>query len=273
MIKKTFAINLLLCITLLLNAQTDQYELKENIPYYDSLSVTMDSYQSERCKLDIYYPKNEKKFATVIWFHGGGLTQGSKQIPSALKKKGLCVIGVGYRLSPKVKCPTYIEDAAAAVSWVFKNINKYGGDPNKIFISGLSAGGYLTLMVGMDKRWLQPYGIDANKIAGLIPFSGQVITHFTIRQERGIRNTQAIIDEYAPIYYARKDAPPLLLLTGDREMELLGRYEENAYMMRMMKLNGHTNTTLYELDGYGHNMAEPAYPLLLNWIKKVLEQK
>lgn len=46
--------------------------------------------------------------------------------------------------------------------------------------------------------------------------------------------------------------PPLILITGDRELELLGRYEENAYMWRMMKLVGHEDTYLYEIGGHGH---------------------
>lgn len=89
-------------------------------------------------------------------------------------------------------------------------------------------------------------------IAALIPFSGQAITHYTIRQERGIKDTQAVIDDYAPVYYVRADAPPTLLITGDREMELLGRYEENAYLLQMMKPTGHKRTTLYELQGFNH---------------------
>jgi hypothetical protein len=71
----------------------------------------------------------------------------------------------------------------------------------------------------------------------------------------------------------RADAPPLLLITGDREMEMLGRYEENAYLMRMMKIVGHTATTLYEMDGYGHNMTEPAFPLLLKEVQRIVEEK
>jgi acetyl esterase/lipase len=151
---------------------------------------------------------------------------------------------VGYRLSPKVYAPKYIEDAAAAEAWVFKNINKYGGNPDLIFVSGHSAGGYLTLMTGLDIKWLKAYDIDANKIAGLIPLSPQCITHFTVRKERDISDTQPIIDDLAPLYYVRADAPPLLLITGDREMEMLGRYEENAYLMRMMKVAGHKETKL-----------------------------
>jgi hypothetical protein len=128
-------------------------------------------------------------------------------------------------------------------------------------------------MVGLDKKWLNIYGINANRIAGLIPLSGQAITHFTIRKERGIAETQPIIDEFAPTYHVRADAPPLLLITGDREMELLGRYEENAYLARMMKIAGHKQTTLYELNGYGHSMTEPAFPLLLNEVVRISRGK
>ena len=165
-----------------------------------------------------------------------------------------------------------IEDAAAAIAWVYNHINEYGGDSTLIFVSGHSAGGYLALMVGLDKEWLKPYNIDANRIAGLIPLSGQAITHFTVRKERGIAETQPVIDEFAPLYYVRADAPPLLLITGDRELELLGRYEENAYLARMMKIVGHKETRLLELQGYGHMMTEPAFPLLLSEIQRIAAQ-
>ncbi len=254
-------------------AQETQYETKLNIHYYNDSINRLDSYINERCVLDIYYPKDKKAYATVVWFHGGGLTGGSKELPAALKGKGICVVGVNYRLYPNVKAPKYIEDAAAAVSWVFNNITALGGDSSLIFVSGHSAGGYLTAMVGLDKSWLNKYNIDANRIAGLIPFSGQMITHFTVREERGIPDKQPLIDNLAPLYYVRPDAPPLLLITGDRELEMLGRYEENAYMMRMMKVSGHKKTKLYELDGYGHGMTEPAFPLLLNEVRRIVAEK
>ena len=77
-------------------------------------------------------------------------------------------------------------------------------------------------MVGLDKRWLKDRDIDANRIAGLIPFSGHTITHFTVRKERGIDGTQPVVDDLSPLFHVRSDAPPLLLITGDREMEMLG---------------------------------------------------
>lgn len=250
-------------------AQKVEYATANSISYYPNPS---DAYAKERCVLDVYYPKNAKDFATIVWFHGGGLTGGSKEIPQALKEKGYAVIGVGYRLSPKVKVAQCLEDAAAAIAWTFKNISKYGGSDAKIFISGHSAGGYLAAMTVLDKKWLSKHGIDANKVAGLIPFSGQMITHFTERKEQGIEEKQPTVDEFAPLFFVRGDAPPTLLITGDRELEMLGRYEENAYMARMMKIAGHKETRLVEIGGYGHMMADPAYPLLLAEMKRILEK-
>lgn len=242
------------------------YETVSNILYRGEEGLT--DYARERCRLDLYRPTDAKDFATVVWFHGGGLTNGNKEIPRQLKERGFAVVGATYRLHPQAKSPEYIEDAAAAVAWTFKNIESHGGSRKKIYVSGSSAGGYLTAMIGLDKRWLAAHNIDANEIAGLIPFSGQMITHFTIRKERGISDRTPVVDELAPQYHVRKDAPPLLLITGDRELEILGRYEENAYLARMMKLAGHTQTTLLELDGFNHGeMAEPAFPLLLRHLR------
>jgi acetyl esterase/lipase len=248
------------------------YETIADILYLNSDYVQADTYMTERCKLDLYYPTNKQGFPIVVFFHGGGLTNGNKFIPLPLMDQGIAVATVNYRLSPKIKNPAYTEDAAASVAWVFNNISRYGGDTSLIFISGHSAGAYLANMVGMDKKWLDKYGIDANRLAGIIPLSGNIITHFTIRKERGIPGTKAIVDEYAPVYYVRPDAPPLILITGDRELELLGRYEENAYMARMMKVVGHKQTYLYELDGFNHGaMLEPACHILLNHIEKLIK--
>jgi len=272
--KSIFTLFSLVSILLILqsqnvDAQKNQvYYIKENISYRTDDEEKQDEYIAERCKLDIYYPADKKDFTTVVWFHGGGITSGNKHIPEKLKKQGIAVVAVNYRLSPKAKCPSYIEDAAAAVAWTFKNIEKYGGNPKKIVVSGHSAGGYLTSMIGLDKKWLAKYNIDANEIAMMVPFSGHCITHMTIRKERGIPDTRPVVDEFAPLYHVRADAPPLILISGDREREMLGRYEENAYMIRMMKVAGHTKTKLYELDSFDHvGMASPAYEILLNEIK------
>ncbi|MBN2281120.1 MAG: alpha/beta hydrolase [Candidatus Marinimicrobia bacterium] len=249
-----------------------EYKVRDNLRYYSN-EIYQDPYAAQQCVLDIYYPENIDNFPTLVWFHGGGLSGGDKFIPEGLKEQGIAVVAVKYRLHPQVKCPVYIEDAAAAVAWTFKEIENFGGDAKKIFISGHSAGGYLASMVGLDKAYLEKFGLDANDIAGLIPLSGHTITHFTVRAERGIDGKQPIVDEFAPLYHCRPDCPPLLLITGDRELELLGRYEENAYMARMMKVNGHQETRIMELDGYDHGMIEPSLRLILNEIGRVVNLK
>ena len=262
---------LLFISTLQIWAAQSEYKIKEDIPYRENTQA-LDEYQQERCLLDIHYPSS-KGFATIIWFHGGGLTSGEKSFPKALQNKGHAIVAVNYRLSPKVKVTECLDDAAAAVAWVMKNIRGFGGDRKRIFISGHSAGGYLTSMIGLDSSWLKRHQEDANDIAGLIPYSGHAITHFTIRKERGIAATRPIVDELAPLFHVRKDAPPILLITGDREKELLGRYEENAYLFRMLKVSGHQDVTLFEIDGYGHNMTDPAHPLLLKFVQRIRSKK
>lgn len=273
---KRFAVSTLLAALLLAfgagSLRAADYRLVKDIPYRTESDAT--DYMKSRCRLDVYYPADQEGFATVVWFHGGGLKAGNRSVPKELKEKGVAVVAVNYRLHPKVKAPAYIEDAAASVAWTFKNIEKYGGSSKRIFVSGHSAGGYLTSMVGLDKRWLAAFDIDADRIAGLIPFSGHTITHFTVRAERGIDGKQPVLDDLAPLFHVRKDAPPILIITGDRELEMLGRYEENAYFWRMLKVAGHPDVTIYEQDGYNHGqMAGPAHPLLLQFVKRVVADR
>ena len=249
-----------------------KYQTVSDVSYRTGKGLT--EYMKQRCRLDVYHPVGRKGYSTVVWFHGGGLKAGNRSVPKQLKEQGIAVVAVNYRLHPEVKAPAYIEDAAAAVAWTIRNIEKYGGSSERVFVSGHSAGGYLTSMIGLDKRWLTAHDVDADQIAGLIPFSGHTITHFTVRAERGIDGKQPIIDDMAPLFHVRKDAPPLLLITGDRELEMLGRYEENAYLWRMMLVVDHPDTELFELDGFNHGqMAVPAHPLLLRFMKRISSQK
>lgn len=243
-----------------------KYKTETDIPYRDGDKLT--DAMKERCKLDVHFPEGGRDLPAVVWFHGGGLKTGEKAIPKALQNKGVIVIAANYRLSPKAKAPEYIEDAAAAVAWAFGHVEQYGGSKKKVFVSGHSAGGYLTSMIGLDKKWLKVHDVDANDIAGLIPFSGQALTHSTIRAERGLEENRPLLDDLAPLNHIRKDCPPVLIISGDRNKELHGRYEESAYFWRMMKDVGHKDVELLELQGYDHGgMAEPAFPLLLRFIQ------
>ena len=243
-----------------------QYNQVNDIPYREAA----EGYAQERCKLDVYYPTNSQDAPVVVWFHGGGIEGGEKHIDPQLKNSGLVVVAANYRLLPKAPIDDILDDAAAAVAWTYKNIAKYNGSRRKIFVAGHSAGGYLLDIIGLDKRWLAKYGVDADSLAALVPFSGQCITHYNIRKQQGIPPLQATIDQYAPLTYVRPDAPPIVIISGDRELELFGRYEEQAYFWRMLKLVGHKDVTLYEMQGYDHGaMPFPAYKILKDHIRRI----
>ncbi|PPK88607.1 alpha/beta hydrolase family protein [Neolewinella xylanilytica] len=245
------------------------YTTLENVNYRPD---SADAYVRERCVLDLYYPQDSAGFATVVFFHGGGLSAGDKFIPEQWREQGIAVATANYRLHPRVQNPTYIRDAAAAVAWVMEHIAEYGGDPTRIYVSGHSAGGYLTSMIGLDTTYLAAFGKHPDSLAALIPFSGHTITHFTVRQERGLEWNDVVVDRYAPIRHLRPGAPPILLITGDRERELFGRYEENAYFWRMLRLSGHEENWLYEMQGFDHGgMARPASILTLDFIRGNLD--
>ena len=159
-------------------------------------------------------------------------------VPRNAVEAGVAVAAVNYRLSPVAKYPAYLTDTAAAFAWVKQHVAGYGGDSSRVFLGGHSAGGYLALMVGLDASWLKPYGLDTRAIAGLLPVAGQTLTHYSIREERGLPRDRIIADEASPLHYVRKDAPPMLLLYAEKDMDM--RREENELLAAAMHHAGHS---------------------------------
>jgi len=260
---------LLFCVSVLC-VDAQNYSQENDIRY----TAKTDAYSLERLKLDIYHPTDRRDCTVVVWFHGGGLEGGNKEIPRRLRNKGYVVVGVNYRLLPKVTVDATLDDAAEAVAWVFRHISEYGGDAKKVVVTGHSAGGYIAMMLCLNKAWLAKYDVDADDVMMYVPFSGQAVTHYNIRKMQGIPPLQVTADEYAPLHWVRGDCPPLVLICGDRELELYGRYDENQYLARMMKLAGHKETYLYELDGHGHGgMVDPGFHILDTHIKRMLGER
>ncbi len=228
--------------------------------------------------LDVYLPpKGGQDLPTLIWFHGGGLKGGNKdgavKMATSLATAGMAVVVPNYRLSPKSKYPSYIEDAAAAVAWTKAHIAEHGGDPKRLFVSGHSAGGYLTLMLGMDRHYLRDAGVEPKDIAGYIPVSGQTMTHYTVREERGIGQYTITADEAAPVHYVRVETQPFLVLYADHDMA--ARAEENEYFVAIMKGAGNkhitgkliTDRTHGSIAGKIWEEGDPAREAILEFIK------
>ena len=257
---------------------TTAYREEHDLAYYepDWVGSGDAEYRQERCKLDLHCP-TQAGFSTIVWFHGGGLQAGEKELPAILKYRGMAVIVPNYRLSsPRAKCPDYLEDAAAAVAWVLRHIAEYGGDPAKVYVSGGSGGGYLAAMLGLDPAYLARHGLSHRQLAGVMPVSGQMTTHFQIVNERSGMMTMApnavpVIDAYAPLFHIHKDAPPLVLVVGDPAIEWPGRPEENKLLAALLtRIAGHPQAECISLPGFDHgDIYDPGCLLMLKKIQEL----
>ena len=197
-------------------------------------------------KLDMYIPEIGA-FDTFIFFHGGGLEGGSKEDAKSFVKdlvsENIAVISVDYRLYPNAKFPDYINDCSNAVSWVINNIKNYGNS-KEIYIGGSSAGGYISMMLCFDQRYLNKVGLSNGDISGYIHDAGQPTSHFNILRERGIDSRRIIVDETAPLYFVglEKTYPKMLFVVSDHDVE--NRFEQTQLMVSSIKSFGYDMTKI-----------------------------
>ncbi len=228
------------------------------------------SKESEKCVLDLRLPEGVTNFATIVSLHGGGLVAGGRDFgawPKEGKDEPIAAVAVEYRLLKKgseVTPANCIDDAAAAVAWTLDNIASYGGDPKKVFVTGISAGGYLTAMVGLDERWLKKYNHRRDELAGIIPFTGQMTKHFNVRAV-GFNDKDPQyapkVDEWAPLFYAgAKGIPPVSFVCGGRDEEWKGRVEETELLAEALRDCGNRKVEFHETEGsHGGGILESAY--------------
>jgi len=242
----------------------------KDIPYLSPQEAT-DPYRQERAILDIFAPAGAQNLPVVVWVHGGGLNSGDKTyIPAEIKNQAFILVTPSYRLLPRATLVNALEDTAAATAWVFKNIQNYGGDPKNIFLSGHSAGGYLSTIITLDRTWLAAHQIDANLIVGLIPFSAPMVSIPAFQQDP----ESAAIGPYAATSHVRADAPPVLFIVGDRAKDIPVIYGQNAEVLRRLKEAGHNDSQFVELPGTDHvTMQPPGVPLLNAEIKRVMDAR
>lgn len=204
-------------------------------------------------KLDIYLPDRES-FPVFLYFHGGGIEHGSKdsesevRIGEYLASHGVGCVSANYRMYPTAVYPEFIRDAAMAAAWVKEHITEYGGD-GRIYLGGSSAGGYLSMMLCFDKKYLAPYGLAPVDFTGFIHDAGQPTTHFNVLRERGIDSRRVIVDEAAPLYHvcAEEEYPPMHFIVSDDDMA--GRYEQTMLMLATLRHFDHEAFTYKVMNG------------------------
>lgn len=208
-------------------------------------------------KLEMFVPAKAATpgpFPVVVFIHGGGWDSGDpydyRFVARALAPEGYAVVVAGYRLYPHAKFPGMLEDGAAALRWVQDHARQYGADPDRVVLMGHSAGAYNAAMLALDRQWLGREGLDANRLRGVIGLAGPydflpLDTDETRHSFGGAGDLAAT----QPINFARADAPPLYLLTGDDDHTV--RPRNSQALAKAMTAAGRP-TTAELLHGVSH---------------------
>ncbi len=132
--------------------------------------------KNARQMLDVYAPASGSKHPIVIWIHGGGWRNGDKSEvdhkPDLFVPKGYVFAAMSYRFWPTVVMETIVRDVAKSIRWVHDNAARYGGDPNRIILTGHSAGAQLAALICTDQRYLKAEGLSPAILKGCIPVDG-----------------------------------------------------------------------------------------------------
>jgi arylformamidase len=156
------------CVVLALAAGAPAQDVKRDIAYTDPAH--------KRQVLDVYSPPGAKDLPVVFWIHGGGWQTGNKKDvqlkPQAFNDRKFVFVSVEYRLLPEVDMKTIVQDVARAARWVHEHIAAYGGDPDRLYVMGHSAGAQLAALICTDDRYLKAEGLSLAIVKGCVPVDG-----------------------------------------------------------------------------------------------------
>ncbi|NRD88762.1 alpha/beta hydrolase [Sphingopyxis sp. BSNA05] len=199
---------------------SDARLLVQDQPYDDELGLG----------LNIWTPETlaDEPLPVVVFIYGGGWRAGAKDqyafAGRALANRGYMVVLPDYRLFPNTRFPGFLEDSAKALAWVHDNIATHGGDPERIFLSGQSAGAYNAMMLALDRQWLGREGKTPDLIRGVAALAGPY-DFYPFDSE----TTKQSFGEYPdpemtqPVNFVRADAPPLWLSSGSNDTQVRPR--------------------------------------------------
>jgi acetyl esterase/lipase len=260
-------------------AKTYPVQAVKDIAYYDG----PDQHKVKH-KLDLYLPKGLKDFPVLFFVHGGAWVHGDKDMlglyalfARAYAQQGIGVAVTNYRLSPEVKHPEHARDVARAFAWVYKNIGKHGGRPDRVFACGHSAGAHLVSLLAGDVTFLKEHGLTSEAIRGVIPISGPFILEDGWLP-RVFGSAKGTGKKVSPISYAREKMPPFLILFADKDLPSCGRETAEAFCKAVQ---GKGNAAdLVEITGSDHirimvsagNARDKVYDAIVRFIRANTEK-
>jgi acetyl esterase/lipase len=187
-----------------------------------------DSLQKQ--SLNVFAPKKREKSSHVLVFiHGGSWNSGRKELYTFLGKrlarKGVVAVIIDYPLSPSANYEQMASASAQALIWVKNTIQTYGGDPEKIFVSGHSAGGHLAALISIRNNYFEQLQA-ANPIKGCILIDAAGLDMYGYLKEENFAQGHTYLQTFttdpaqwklaSPLYHLRQGMPPLLIYRGEK---------------------------------------------------------
>jgi acetyl esterase/lipase len=209
-------------------------------------------------RLDLYLPEGRTNVPVIVSYYGGALTAGDKSehayVGQRFASAGVATVVVNYRLSPDVTHPAHIRDAAASFTWVKRHIAEYGGNPDRIFVIGHSAGAYLVALLSTDERYLAAHSLSLRDIRGAVPVSAFYWVERTgvaPDRDKSVWGTdQKVWIDASPAHHLHARVPPMLILYADGDEDW--RRQQNVEVAQAIKAAGSANVTLAMIKGRTH---------------------
>jgi acetyl esterase/lipase len=234
-----------------------------------------------RQQLDIYVPRNlnshqaKNALPVAVFFYGGNWNSGDREsytfVGEALASRGIIAVIADYRLYPQVHYPELLDDSAKAVAWTFQHIAQYGGDAQRVFVVGHSAGAYNAAMVALDKRLLAKYSMSPKQLRGWIGLAGPYnfipIENKDTRPVFFFPNTPK---DSQPLYHVSREAPRGLLIAASKD-KLVDPQRNSATLAKALKDAG-VPTELILLDEVSHTTLVGALSRPLRGLAPVLDK-
>jgi len=178
-------------------------------------------------RLDLYLPADSslRDLPVLIFLHGGGWSNGYKEwmgfMAPCFTDLPAIFVSADYRLLPHVRFPAHLEDTVAALAWVHRNIAKHGGDPNRLYIGGHSAGGHLSSLAVLRRDLIAQAGVPIGAIRACFPVSGTFEFKTGELEARGKPLLAKPEDAAAasPITHVAGNRVPFYIVWGGRDYE------------------------------------------------------